>query len=101
MRKAEIQIDSFFGEPSIGAWESTVFFAAAFQEDGCIRLDVFRKDMEDGITWDELQKIKNGCGFKHQDAIEFYPKDSDVINTGNYRHLYIMAEPLKFIRRQP
>lgn len=100
MRRVFASICSYFGESSIGAWETPVFFAAAFQEDGCIRLDVFRKDMQGGITWDELQKIKNDCGFKHQDAVEFYPKDGDVINTGNYRHLYIIAEPLKFIRRQ-
>lgn len=40
------------------------------------------------ITWDQLQAIKNvvwGCDAR---AIEVYPADCDVVNSGNYRHLW-------------
>ncbi len=90
---------SYFGEPSIGAWESDVFVASAFVDGDAIRLDIHRKDMKDGITWDQLQSIKNDCGFEGLDAVEFYPAQKDVINTGNYRHLYIFREKLPLIRR--
>lgn len=90
---------SYFGEPSVGAWESPDFGAAAFRDGEAIRLDVFRRDMKDGITWDQLQTIKKECGFGDCDAVEFYPAEKDTINTGNYRHLYIFEEKLPLVRR--
>lgn len=91
---------SYFGEPSIGAWESDKYLAVAFQDMDAIRLDIRRKDEQDGITWDELQDIKNQCGFSDKDAVEFYPRQQDVINTANYRHLYIFENKLPLVRRQ-
>lgn len=44
----------------------------------------------DGITWDELQRIKSECGFGHMEAVEFYPADADVVNVSNMRHLWIL-----------
>lgn len=93
------QILSYFGEQSKGVWESKLYKVVAFADGGALRLDIERKDKKDGITWDELQKIKNDCGFIDQDAIEFYPKEFDVINTGNVRHLYVFFDQLPFIRR--
>jgi hypothetical protein len=90
---------SYFGEPSIGAWASDEFGAAAFKDGEAIRLDIFRKDMKDGITWDQLRAIKNECGFADRDAVEFFPAEDAVINTGNYRHLYIFEEKLPLVRR--
>jgi hypothetical protein len=90
---------SYFGESSVGAWESKDFGAAAFRDGESIRLDVFRRDMKDGITWDQLQAIKNECGFANRDAVEFFPAEDAVINTGNYRHLYIFEEKLPLLRR--
>lgn len=90
---------SYFGEHSIGIWKSEKYFAAAFQDKNCIRLDIKRNDESDGMTWDELQKIKDNCGFADKDAIEFYPANDAVINTGNWRHLYIFNEQLPLIRR--
>ena len=90
---------SYFGEMSLGIWESDLFRAHAYQDKDVIRLDVERKDGDDGITWDQLQDIKNGCGFFGCDAAEFYPSQDSVINTGNWRHLYIFKNKLPLIRR--
>lgn len=90
---------SYFHEPSIGIWESEKFKVYAYKDQNAIRLDIERKDKNDGITWDEIQQIKSDCGFKDQDAIEFYPAQTDVINTGNVRHLYVFTERLPLIRR--
>jgi hypothetical protein len=50
-----------------------------------------RGDYRDGITWDELWAIKNGCGFAEADAVEIYPRQSDTMNVTNMRHLWIVA----------
>lgn len=65
-----------------------------------VRLSVSRttlKDGEwvDGITWEELQRIKRECGYGDADAIEIYPGDLDVVNVANMRHLWIMAAPVE------
>lgn len=49
---------------------------------------------KDNITWDEIQEIKRKCGFGEQNAIEFYPPDSEVINIANVRHIWILPDEL-------
>ena len=99
MEKQEKLYLSYFGEHSTGVWESNTYLAAAFNDKGCTRLDIERKDKKDGITWDELQSIKDECGFGDKDAIEFYPSNDAVLNTANFRHLYIFDGNLPLIRR--
>jgi hypothetical protein len=99
MRLTDEKINSYFYEPSIAIWESGKFKVYAFKDGQAVRLDIERKDKKDGITWDELQQIKNDCGFANCDAVEFYPAEMDVINTGNLRHLYVFFEKLPLIRR--
>ena len=90
---------SYFDEISIEVWEDDTYFVAAFQDGNAIRLDIHRKDWKDGITWDELQNIKDECGYSDKDAIEFYPAKDAIINNGHFRHLYIFNDPLPLIRR--
>lgn len=55
---------------------------------------------EDGITWDELQKLKDQAGFGDSWAVEIYPPDQSVVNVANMRHLWILSEPPKFAWRK-
>lgn len=82
------------------------FFVQLFRQGaGVIRITVNRTQLKapgrwvDGITWDELQKIKSQLGYGHRDAVEVYPKDKDVVNVANMRHLWILPDPLGFIWR--
>lgn len=56
------------------------------------KIDVNKNTWADGISWDDLMKIKHQLGFGDKDAIEIYPKDSDVVNVTNMRHLFICSE---------
>lgn len=65
-----------------------------------VRLSVCRTTLhgdrwQDGIAWDDLQRLKRECGYGDADAIEIYPADADVVNVANMRHLWVMAEPLE------
>lgn len=40
------------------------------------------------ITWDQLQAVKNALWGEDARAIEVFPAASDVVNSGNYRHLW-------------
>lgn len=48
----------------------------------------------DGLTWDELQSIKRDIGFADAYAVEVYPRDCDIVNVANFRHLWILEKPL-------
>jgi len=48
----------------------------------------------DGITWDQLQAVKAAVGYHAHDAIEVYPRQGDVVNVANIRHLWVLREPL-------
>ena len=47
---------------------------------------------DDGITWDELQQIKNAVGFADKWVVEIYPPESDLVNVANMRHLTVLDE---------
>lgn len=54
---------------------------------------------QDGIAWEDLQRLKGECGFPHHDAVEVFPAQGDVVNVANMRHLWVMADPLAFAWR--
>ena len=99
MKKLNIHATSWFQEPSIGVWEDDTYIVYGFLDQNTIRLDIERRDKRDGIGWDELQRIKNECGFEHFDAIELYPRQKDVINNANVRHLYVLQQLQILVKR--
>ena len=56
-------------------------------------------DWLDAITWDEIQEIKNQCGFRNKWLIEYYPPESRTVNIANIRHLWVLnEEPSRLMR---
>ncbi len=49
---------------------------------------------DDGLTWDEMQEIKRQIGMGDMYAVEVYPRDRDVVNVANMRHLWVLPGPL-------
>jgi hypothetical protein len=96
-------------------WRSRDFLVQEYAEAPpvLVRLSVLRTTLDpkagrwvDGITWDELQRLKAECGYGRHDAVELYPADQDVVNVANLRHLWVMRELVEFAwrdssRRQP
>lgn len=88
-------------------WVNAYFLVQEFHEDnGVIRLSVNTTSVgssgrwKDGISWDALQEIKSAVGYADRDAVEVYPRDADVVNVANMRHLWITPEPLTFAWRK-
>ena len=89
------------GDPRmVNVFRSRYFLVQVIDEgNGVLRMSVNRtsrtKDgrrWEDGITWDQLQLLKRDCGFGDRDAIEIYPRDADLVDVANIRHLWILPE---------
>ncbi len=92
-------------------WRSRDFVVQILApEHGATRMTVGRSTLnpegtrwKDGITWDDLQRLKRECGRGHLDAVEVYPADAYVVNVANQRHLWILdpdhSLKLKFIWR--
>ena len=83
------------------AWRSQEFLVQVFEENGVERLSVVRSvlkhdDWQDGISWDELQRLKNECGRGNKWAVEVYPEDNSVVNVANMRHLWILPNKPSF-----
>lgn len=85
----------------VAVWRSRSLLVQVYAEaNDWIRLSICRSALksngawQDGLTWDQLQRIKGLCGYGDRQAIEIYPADSDVINVANIRHLWLPPEPL-------
>ena len=87
------------------AWKSRRYVVQLFHVNnpeyhGLIRLSICRAKQnrgggwQDGITWDELQQIKQELGFGEYYGIEIFPPDSEVVNVASFRHLWLLPEPL-------
>jgi hypothetical protein len=74
------------------------FLAQVYKEKTSIRISVNRTKLNgkgawsDDISWDELQEIKRQIGFGNMMAVEVYPKDSDIVNVANMRHLWLVDD---------
>lgn len=90
----------------IKVWRSRKYLVQLYDEStatypGMMRLSILRATMkpdgrwEDGLTWDELQGIKREIGFGDMYAVEVYPRDADLINVANIRHLWLLPMPLE------
>jgi len=89
-------------------WRNRYFLVQEYAEPEpiLVRLSVTRTTINpqsgrwiDGISWDEMQQIKDACGYVDHDALELYPMASDVVNVANIRHLWVMREPVVFVWR--
>lgn len=50
----------------------------------------------DGISWDDLQRLKAEAGFGDCDALEVFPADKDLVNVANMRHLWLFPDGVGF-----
>lgn len=93
--------------PPVRVLRSTDFLVQVYDHESAIRLSICRTSLrgdgrwDDGITWDELQRIKAEAGYGDRWAIEVYPPDEDVVNVGNLRHLWLTDAPKFAWRRDP
>jgi hypothetical protein len=54
---------------------------------------------EDGITWEDLQAVKDELGYADRDAVEVFPAQGDLVNAANMRHVWVLPYRLPFIWR--
>jgi len=80
-------------------WRSSEFCCQVFPpQDGATRLSIMRTMIGndgqwlDGITWDQLMRIKSDCGFRDYWAVEIFPPQDEVVNVANMRHLWVVSE---------
>lgn len=88
-------------------FRSRDFLVQEFAENppAAVRLSVCRTVMagdrwQDGITWDDLQRLKRECGYGDHDAVEVFPADADVVNVANMRHLFVLADEIPYAWRK-
>ena len=85
----------------LDVWRSTDYLAVLYEQriDGRRRLSVnsVRRDSRgrwrDGITWDELQRVKNECLGEGVWCVEVYPAQNKLVNVSNIRHLWVLDGP--------
>lgn len=93
------------GKRPRAVWRSREFLVQAYDERRFAgievrRLSVDRVEVDVGghwaaeIGWDELQRVKRESGHGDWYALEVYPRDRDIVNVANMRHLWLLAEPL-------
>lgn len=49
---------------------------------------------EEGLEWEELMQVKREVGYGDWYALEVYPRDRDIVNVANMRHLWILTQPI-------
>ncbi len=90
--------------PPVKVFRNKKFVCQIFTHEGFTRLSINRTsinengDYLDGISWDELYRIKNAVGYANSELVELYPAEKDLVCVGNLRHLWL-AENLPFVWR--
>lgn len=82
----------------IELWKSRDFVVQIYAQAGGERISISRTVekrpgvWEDGISWDEIQGLKEQCGRGDKLAIEIYPADKNVVNVANMRHIWVLPD---------
>lgn len=102
-RLTEVPRSQWPSEPEglVRVWRSRDFLVQAYIETNAMRLSVCRTTRrggrwQDGITWDDLQRLKAEAGFGDAWAVELFPPDDATVNVANMRHLWLLKEPPDF-----
>lgn len=80
-------------------WRSRHFLATIYDQGGVIRISVNRSAVKnnghwkEGISWDDLMRIKREIGRADQYAVELFPSDRDLVDVANIRHLFLVERP--------
>ncbi len=61
------------------------------------RVSRYKGEWSDGITWDDLQRIKDEVGYAESCAVEVYPPVSKVVNVANIRHIWVLIQTPRFV----
>jgi len=83
------------------ALRSRYYLVQIFEDGDVIRMSVNKTDVnndgswKENISWEDLQQLKRQAGFGARYAVEVYPRDIDLVNVANMRHLWILEKPLK------
>lgn len=79
---------------AIEGWTNTAVFAATYRvprHPGSTLLSISRHNAKGGLTWDELQHIKEAL-LPGRWAVEVFPPEALVQNVANVRHLWVLPE---------
>jgi hypothetical protein len=97
--------EAISGDKVVKLWQSREFHATLYIDgtSGYPRLtisrvewDTQRQTFRDGITWDELMRVKRECGYADKWAVELYPPDADAVGVHALRHLWFVPEAPPF-----
>lgn len=84
-------------------WRSRDFLVQQFEAPApaVCRLSILRTSLQgdrwaDGITWDELQRLKAEAGYADAWAVELFPADAEIVNVANIRHLWLLPRAPEF-----
>lgn len=79
-------------------WRNMHFLVQEFECGPYLRLTLCRTMIDESghwlanISWEEMQCIKHSLGYGPRQAVEIFPRDEDVVNVANMRHLWILPE---------
>lgn len=82
-----------------GVWRSRDFICMAYLQGIYLRLSICRTEVDnrgswkEDITWEDLQRIKQECGYGNHWAVEIFPADEHLVNVANMRHLWVIECP--------
>lgn len=85
-------------EEMSAVWRSRDYCAQIHDDpSGVTRLSMCRASLnkdgswQTGISWEEMQRVKNECGFAEREAIEIVPPQSDEV-AAELRHLWLLPD---------
>ena len=92
-------------DPPVGlvmVWRNNRYLVQVYAQNDClVRLSICQAKLNadgsrwlDGLTWEDLQWVKNSVGFANNCAVEIFPPKKDVVDVANMRHLFVFEKPL-------
>ena len=79
---------------NVVTYANDIYIVKRSTEKSGARLSISRRDGEPCHNWNDFQKIKNQIYGPDVTMIEYYPPESQLLDTDNIYHLFVTDNPL-------
>lgn len=78
---------------SLHIYQNDTYLVEVKYEKPLIHLDIRRHDFQRCTEWHDLQLIKNELIGPEYEAVQLFPAESRLVDTGNEYHLWVYPDP--------
>lgn len=102
LTEVDVSLVETDAQKPLRSWVSRKYLVSLYEDSHCLRMTICRTSVDnngnwvDGITWDEIQAIKEEVGYGNMWGLEVFPASDKLVNVASMRHVFLFPNKPEF-----